>query len=157
PAGVLGSRRQRLQHRAQSGEGEGCRRRQDHRAVRPSGCVHSDLLGQARAGLRAEVRRAQEGRRRRDLVRERQRCVRHGCLGARPEDQRQGAHDGRRQRRIRQGHRPHAGPHWPRHGAAQHALFHAGQERQGGEPERRGARQVRGERRRHAAGAGPRL
>ena len=36
--------------------------------------------------------------RRRDLVRERQRRLRHGRLGARPEDRRQGAHAGRRQR-----------------------------------------------------------
>ena len=42
-----------------------------------------------------------EGRgRRRDLVRLRQRRVRDGRLGARPEDRRQGAHAGRRQRRF---------------------------------------------------------
>ena len=38
--------------------------------------------------------------RRRDLVRVGQRRVRDGRLGPRPEDRRQGAHDGRRQRRF---------------------------------------------------------
>ena len=63
----------------------------------------------------AKRRRLQGRRRRRDLVRERQRRLRDGRLGARPEDRRQGAHAGRRQRRLRQGHRPDAGPH--RHAA----------------------------------------
>ena len=49
-----------------------------------------------------EKAEALEGRRRRrDLVRVGQRRLRDGRLGPRPEDRRQGAHDGRRQRRLR--------------------------------------------------------
>ena len=75
----------------------------------------------------------QEGRRGRDLVRERERRLRDGRLGARPEDRRQGPHAGRRQRRVRQGDRPYPGPERSRHGHAQQSLFDAGQGRQGGD------------------------
>jgi hypothetical protein len=78
-------------------------------------------------------RRAEGCRRRRDLVRHRQRRLRDGRLGPRPEDRRQGAHDGRRQRRLRQGHRPDAGPHRQGHGPALQPLFDAGGGRRGQE------------------------
>ena len=62
-------------------EGDGCSigpntfdiakadRRQDDRDLRRCRRLHADLLGQARAGLRRAGRRAEGGRRRRDLVR----------------------------------------------------------------------------------------
>ena len=112
-------------------------------------CSAKHVPGYVRA-----LRRLQGRRRGRDLVRERQRRLRDGRLGARPEDRRQGAHAGRRQRRFRQGHRPDAGPDRPRHGRAQQPLFDAGEGRQGRVAQRRGAGQVRSQRRRHAAGPG---
>ena len=49
------------------------------------GRLHADLLGEARAGLRAEHRRAEEEGRERGVVRGHQRRLRHGALG--PSDQ----------------------------------------------------------------------
>ena len=69
--------------RGRGGEG------QEDRDLRPARRLHADLLGEARAELRAEQRRAEEERRERDLVRGDQRRLRHGALGPRPEGARQ--------------------------------------------------------------------
>src|SRR5260221_607041 len=127
---------------------------QEARDIRPAGRVHPDLLGETRPELRQELQPAQGEKSRRDLVRRDERRVRDGRLGPRPESGRQDPHARRRQRRMDQETRPHARPHRAQHGHALAALLDAGRERRGEEIERRGAGEIRSERRRgdaHAA------
>src|SRR4029077_16607218 len=131
--------------RGRRGEG------QEGRDLRPARRLHADLLGEARAQLCQEFRQAQGEEGRRDLVRRDQRRVRDGGVGPRPEGERQDPHDGRRQRELDQGARPGARSHRAQHGRALAALFDAGRERRREKAQHRGARQVRGQRRRDDA------
>ncbi|VWX59910.1 hypothetical protein VARIO8X_20084 [Burkholderiales bacterium 8X] len=144
-AGVFRGGRRGLQHRPESGgraEGLG---RQDDCAVRLARCVHPDLLRKTRSRLCPALRPAQGSRRRRDLVRERQRCLRDGRLGKGPADRHQGSDAGRWQRHLHAGIGPHARPHRARHGCPEQPVFDAGKGWQGRGAQYRGARQVRSE------------
>src|SRR5690349_13633680 len=143
-----------VRHAAQGSERRRRRARQEDRDLRPARSVHPHLLGEARAGLRAERRGAEEEGGARDLVRRDQRRLRHGALGPRPEGARQDPLPGRRKRRLDQGARPGARPQRARHGHAHESLLDAGRQRGGEAAERGGAREVRGFRRRHDAEAG---
>ena len=87
PAGIFGSRRQWLQHRPESGQrGQGDRRARPSRCSALPGAFTPTCSAKHVPGFVEQCRRIQEGGRRRDLVRERQRRLRDGRLGARPED-----------------------------------------------------------------------
>ena len=89
PAGIFRSRGRGLQHRPEPGQGEPRPPR-----ARPSRCSRCPAPSRRPArpstcpATSQQLRRLQGRRRRRDLVRERQRRLRDGRLGARPEDRR---------------------------------------------------------------------
>ena len=111
------------------------------RPARPSTCP----------GYVAQAADAEGRRRRRDLVRVGERRLRDGRLGSRPEVRRQGAHDGRRQRRLSKATGLTLDLTARGMGLRSNRYSMLVKRRRGQVAQCRGAGQVRGQRRRHAA------